>query len=55
MNASAAILALILGLFSVIAITVWWPNPLDRETPPTYEEPLLRGVSVPRPTRRDRH
>ncbi|MET9215482.1 MULTISPECIES: hypothetical protein [unclassified Nocardia] len=55
MNASAAIVALILGLFSVIAITVWWPNPLDRETPPPYEEPLLRGASVPRPTRREHH
>ncbi|WP_189032419.1 hypothetical protein [Nocardia rhizosphaerihabitans] len=56
MNDSAAILALILGLLSVIAVTVWWPNPLDREAPQTYEEPLtselVRGSSVSQPTRR---
>ncbi|MFI5503172.1 hypothetical protein ACIA5E_29305 [Nocardia asteroides] len=30
---NAAILALILGLVSVIAVTVWWPNPADRAAP----------------------
>ncbi|MEV0334552.1 hypothetical protein [Nocardia sp. NPDC050717] len=48
-ESAAAILALILGLCAVIAVTVWWPNPLDRETP---EEPALHGTPPsPRPDR----
>ncbi|MEV0683801.1 hypothetical protein AB0I35_08035 [Nocardia sp. NPDC050378] len=30
MNNSTAILALILCLLAITAITVWWPNPADR-------------------------
>ncbi|WP_280220475.1 hypothetical protein [Nocardia neocaledoniensis] len=49
-ESAAAILALILGLCAVIAVTVWWPNPLDREAP---EEPLLHGPPVPPSPHRD--
>lgn len=45
-----AILALVLGLIAVIAVTVWWPNPLDRES---SEEPLARAAPVPRSSGRD--
>ncbi|MGM7646368.1 hypothetical protein ACSVDM_15825 [Nocardia sp. JW2] len=31
MNNSTAILALILSLIAITAITVWWPNPADRQ------------------------
>ncbi|WP_281201981.1 hypothetical protein [Nocardia coubleae] len=31
MNNSTAILALILSLVAITAITVWWPNPADRQ------------------------
>ncbi len=50
------ILALILGLISLTTFTICWPNPLDRKTPQTSEEPLtselIRGSSVSQPTRR---
>lgn len=53
---SPIILALILGLIFLTAITICWPNPLDREPPQTSEEPLtselIRGSSVSQPTRR---
>ncbi|WP_280344285.1 hypothetical protein [Nocardia neocaledoniensis] len=50
-ESTAAILALILGLCAVIAVTVWWPNPLDRESPeesqwpdPALMRPEIRGA-----------
>ncbi|WP_156910228.1 hypothetical protein [Nocardia mangyaensis] len=27
------LLALIVGLLTVIALTVWWPNPAERDNP----------------------
>ncbi len=50
------ILALILGLLSLTALTICWPNPLDRKPPQTSEEPLagelVRGSSASRPAPR---
>ncbi|MFE3546892.1 hypothetical protein ACFXK0_28350 [Nocardia sp. NPDC059177] len=36
---TSAIALLVLALIAIIAITIYWPNPLDRDV--TYEEPLV--------------
>ncbi|MFF2086645.1 hypothetical protein ACFVVM_22970 [Nocardia sp. NPDC058176] len=38
------LLALVAGLISVIALTVWWPNPAERRRPrPDPADPNLRA------------
>lgn len=32
-----ALIALVLALLSLIALTVWWPNPADRDRPDPTE------------------
>ncbi|MDO3650751.1 hypothetical protein [Nocardia mangyaensis] len=42
-NPHIMLLALIVGLLMVIALTVWWPNPAERDNPDPTE------ASEPRP------
>ncbi|KAF0836708.1 hypothetical protein [Nocardia caishijiensis] len=37
MNNSTAILTLILCLLAITALTVWWPNPADRQVRPAAD------------------
>ncbi|MFB7877423.1 hypothetical protein ACFC06_19410 [Nocardia sp. NPDC056064] len=39
---TSAIALLVLALIAIIAVTIYWPNPLERDSP--FEDPVTDGT-----------